>query len=663
MNVFREKDVIHINKNFLTKTNYKHPTLYTSRFNKKYEKKVFKPNKLYFKKIIINNIKKYNLNQTQINIFKINNLIYNHKSHYTSIFKDNFLFSNRIELLKRYYTFGEISKRFPRFYLYYINYFKFFLKPMFSDFYFSEILRKNGDKQAKYFYEKFNEKNDKNKKKINKEEFKTFFNKVLKREIDNNISNSKIISNIPNININSNNNINIKQRNNYQSTLILSFDSLDNSKNKNYIQSEDQSISLLSLANLINQNNNSNIKKEENNEDDFIKNKINLFLSLNDKTIAQKTTTIVTSARSKIFDTLKEKSIVKRQKNIFKLKGSSTNIRIINDNKSKQVRKYLENNFKENECYINMKTKNHSLKNTKSSLVCVKPKENKIIQKEINNNENSIDKNKKEKEIIIIPFRNNIKDNNYISTNINFRQKANISNLRYTKSNTNLNIFKNFNSKKAPFHITKAENHPPTQITNSNNNSQKFYNSVSNLKKNINNTIEKLNHNNLSDRNNISKNPNYKDYYNSSTQITKIKKKVSASRNIKTEFNQSQKMELHGKSIYFFSSGLNQINRNEKIHKNSHICLESHIFYKTFKKDDNYKTFKGINNLKKESENSSASNRRIFPNRNRIISSSIDDKKQRLNKLFKELENLTILKKNNNDFENNKLSVVEYNKK
>jgi hypothetical protein len=233
-------------------------------------------------------------------------------------------------------------------------------------------------------------------------------------------------------------------------------------------------------------------------------------------------------------------------------------------------------------------------------------------------------------------------------------------NLRYTKSNTSLNSLKNFRPRKQPSCTLKTDFYQTSHITK-NNNSRKIYSSISNLKNSI-NTIEKISQNK-----NLYKNSSYKNYNHFSTQITKVQKKIPASRNISNDFTHNRKMDNPPKNIYFFSSGLSQINKNEKIYKNNNICLSSHIFYKTFKSEDN-SNIQGINHLKKDSEKKiriySGLNRRNLT-KNRIYSSSIEDKKQTLNKLFKELENLTLIKHNkeNNNGKNNRYTVIEYNKK
>jgi hypothetical protein len=324
----------------------------------------------------------------------------------------------------------------------------------------------------------------------------------------------------------------------------------------------------------------------------------------------------------------------------------------------------LKNDNKEIKPDLNLNSKNPQIKNNVNLSLPQKPKINKIYEK--NNNNDSLEKiniNKENKMISINSRNDKRKSNfNYINTNINMniKPKTNTMNLRYTKSNTSLNTLKNIRPRKQPSCTLKTDFYQTSHITK-NNNSRKIYSSISNLKNSI-NTIEKISQNK-----NLYKNSSYKNYNHFSTQITKVQKKIPASRNISNDFTHNRKMDNPPKNIYFFSSGLSQINKNEKIYKNNNICLSSHIFYKTFKSEDN-SNIQGINHLKKDSEKKiriySGLNRRNLP-KNRIYSSSIEDKKQTLNKLFKELENLTLLKHNkeNNSDKSNKYTVIEYNNK
>ena len=689
MNKEEESDILPINKNQINNFNKNIDNLPNTAPNcfikqikassrqKKLPKKYIQE-KYKFIKIIINNIKKYDLTQSKKNLFIINNIINKKQNHFCSMYRDYFIYKCQEEFFRKYYHLDEIVKRFPKFYLYYCNYFKFFLKPTLSDLYMCDLIRKNGDSQAKYFYDKYNHFKNKTKEKGDKYDFKSIFTIITKNEIDNNadIVNSDNISKIENNNTNTNTNThnnpkqkNINETNYNQSTLILSYDSLDNSKNKNMEQIEEPSISLLSIANLINQNKNLSDKDEDNGktEEEFIKNKINLFLNLNDK-ITQKSTTILTSARSKIFDSLKEKTNLKRRKNVFKYKSNEDEIHNLNNDNSNNNIRLLKNENKEIKLDLNLNSKNPHIKNNINLSLPQKPKINKIYEK--NNKDDSPEKINinKENKMIVINSRNDKRRSNfnYINTNINLNMnlkiKTNTMNLRYTKSNTSLNTLKNLRPRKQPSCTLKTDFYQTSHITN-NNSSKKCYSSISNLKSSI-NSIEKISQNKSK---NIYKNSSHKNYNNFTTQITRVPKKVPTSRNISTDFTQNRKMDNPPKNIYFFSSGLSQINKNEKIYKNNNICLSSHIFYKTFKNEDN-KNIKGINNLKKESEKKisvySGLSRKNLP-KNKLYSSSIEDKKQTLNKLFKELENLTLLKHNkeSNIDKSNRHTVIEYNQK
>ena len=92
----------------------------STKINKKKQKKIF------FHKIINNNLKFYNT--TSKNYLKniINNIIYNEKTHIVAIFKDYLILDDNGEFLKRYYKLKESFVRLPKFFLYYDTYSKIF---------------------------------------------------------------------------------------------------------------------------------------------------------------------------------------------------------------------------------------------------------------------------------------------------------------------------------------------------------------------------------------------------------------------------------------------------------------------------------------------------------------------------------------------------------
>ena len=191
------------------------------------------------KKIILSNLLKYNSNPNLKNTFLINDLLILKNSHYNTQYKDLLILDNNKENLKKYYKYKDSLKKFPKFYQYYKNYIKFFIKPIFIDYFFREIMKKNYEKKAEFAYAQLTEKNNvimKNKnQKIPKQRLnKMIFTKSKRIEIDNNIKEN--------------------------SSLIFSYNSLSNGRNnKNFDENNnlyEDSFSLLSLVDLINQKNN-----------------------------------------------------------------------------------------------------------------------------------------------------------------------------------------------------------------------------------------------------------------------------------------------------------------------------------------------------------------------------------------------------------------------
>ena len=116
-------------------------------FSKKIEKNVLAkisinsnsnsiPNeKIKLNEIISQNIQKYNSIPEENNINIIDNIINLKENHLVSVFKDNLIYCNDNEFLKGNFNIKECIEVLPKFYEYYKNYLKFFLKPTFNNFY------------------------------------------------------------------------------------------------------------------------------------------------------------------------------------------------------------------------------------------------------------------------------------------------------------------------------------------------------------------------------------------------------------------------------------------------------------------------------------------------------------------------------------------------
>ena len=82
----------------------------------------------------------------------INQILYNKKSHYDTLFKE-YQYSDILEeFLRRFYKSAESFPRIPKLSNYYKNYYLFFCKPVFRDCRVNLIMNKYGDTKAEIFY-------------------------------------------------------------------------------------------------------------------------------------------------------------------------------------------------------------------------------------------------------------------------------------------------------------------------------------------------------------------------------------------------------------------------------------------------------------------------------------------------------------------------------
>lgn len=495
-------------------------------------------NKSYhYYKIIINNIKKYNLDKHKFNKSIINNIIIHRHIHYISLLNDKIIINDKSEYLKRYYFIKEIIKKLPKFYLYYKNYFIFFLKPTLSDFSFHDLLRKTFGKQADIFYN--------NKLKNFKNNFKSIFNKNKKNE------NSKGNSAIKDIKNKSKKFLEIKE--NSLSTLIFSYESLNNSKNID--KAKEISFASFSFEKIKN--------LERNEKKNNINNKVNLFLNLDDNN---------------------------KHKKIESKKGKDFNIFIKSKDYNKEILLKNSRNKNNEKNFLNLYTKN-------------------------------------ETEIIKTNSKNNI-----TSRNINNKHRINFKYLFYTKdqkddNNNYLNFYRNNSTSNG----LKTKNCQVREIINLNEN-KRMNNYLSSL------NIKRQNQfyiiNKSKDKQSIKLGINN----NSSTQITKIKKKTYFSRNINNDLAQTNKITSHGKGTFLLNSRLNLMNKNNNLY-----CL-SKIY--NLKSNINPINYENKNNIKSMYKNKSHS-------------STVEDKKSKLNQILKDLENLKSRRYNNK----RELKILEYSNK
>ena len=170
---------------------------------KKQKENTIKPH-LSSKRIILNNLKKYNSEPEINNIIIITNLINCKPNHFLAIFKDYLINDYIEEFLRRIYFINESIDRLPKLYNYYKNYLHFFCKPTFSDNFSNLIIKNYADFHAENFYKNHIEKKNKDKNNINLNEnddelnnkennnytntneelIKTIFTKSIKNSID-----------------------------------------------------------------------------------------------------------------------------------------------------------------------------------------------------------------------------------------------------------------------------------------------------------------------------------------------------------------------------------------------------------------------------------------------------------------------------------------------
>ncbi len=162
-----------------------------------------RPLKKYIKKIKQKFIKKYEIPKNFYIKKKINDLIFNTKSHYTSIFKDFLIEGEEHDFLRKYYVENETKKKLKKIYHYYEKYSKIYpnyLPLSESKYMYKNILKKQNMIHKLHEIKKKEEenKNEKNNEEIifNYEVMKniceqidSFYTKNLKNVID--ISNSK----------------------------------------------------------------------------------------------------------------------------------------------------------------------------------------------------------------------------------------------------------------------------------------------------------------------------------------------------------------------------------------------------------------------------------------------------------------------------------------
>ena len=95
---------------------------------------------------------KYGCIDEDVEQLYINQILYNKKSHYDTLYKEYQYNDILEEFLRRFYTSTEALPRIPKLAKYYKNYHLFFCKPALRDWRFHLMMSKYGDTKAEAFY-------------------------------------------------------------------------------------------------------------------------------------------------------------------------------------------------------------------------------------------------------------------------------------------------------------------------------------------------------------------------------------------------------------------------------------------------------------------------------------------------------------------------------
>jgi hypothetical protein len=143
--------------------------------------------------------KKYNSNKETYQIFLIESLIRENKTHFYIKLQDYEIFNNEKEFLSKFYTKINSIEKIKSYSIYYKYYSLYFCKPIFLDFSIRNIMNKNIEIQAKKFFNENKEHKSKYNNSNNKFDY-IFFNKEIVNEIENNFQEKKRLNGYNNYN-------------------------------------------------------------------------------------------------------------------------------------------------------------------------------------------------------------------------------------------------------------------------------------------------------------------------------------------------------------------------------------------------------------------------------------------------------------------------------
>ena len=399
-------------------------------------------------KIINHNFKKkYNTSNPKyicsLNLFYIENLIYNKRSHLVELFKDYMLWGYIDEFLRRFYKYKESSERISTLYLYYKQYLSFFCKPMFTSFTFNDILIRGEEKKAKLYYNNYYA----NKKKEKEDNIKD--NGILNIDESKSINNNNYNdSNYQFIIFNDTMRKKLENNSQYNSSFKLSESSIKLIKEKNKISTifsdENSLMDIIDEMNssekyktkyrieekiyFKNKNNHNNKKVYEYNNKNNISNNVKLIKQKNNQKYINSRTINNTKRDKKIYNDNLTVRLIKKNQNL--ILPSYTNMYQANLKKGRKGSQIHINN------YFDLNSKEKLEKNNTNNLY------------DISNNLNNI-------------YNNNLNDNNYIEL-----KSRNYKNRKNNSCENKIDFNKNSSLKNIEKKLTVAEfNKKPISLT------------------------------------------------------------------------------------------------------------------------------------------------------------------------------------------------------
>ena len=581
-----------------------------------------KNKKMSFKKLIYSNLHKYNINDNEYNIMKINDLVDSKSSRLIAIFKDYLINDYIEEFLNRFYKIKESKTRIPKFSDYYKNYLKFFCNPTFSDFFANEIIQDFGEAKAEIYYNKnYGHKNKEKKNESNKETVKTIFDTIVKESIDYMIKDTKDYFTT----------LSPQETINLPDDTILIINGVNKNSNENSISSI---LNCFSDSN-IKKNNKKNKNNEKKNNDKKLINPnsivnniyVNRAYFKSNSNIFKPISTIQTYGR--IYS--ENKNNLKKQKDlkISHIEVSNSQNNFNNKIKNKDISngkiistQISNSNFSRNKNKLQSHNSNSNNKIllTSSPLIRKKKKSSDNI---IKDNKNNINSNKKNENINIKDIlklyndktkniNNNI-NNNIINKDNNNKENNNTNRIIHHKHTHSSPIINNFN--------INLNNHNSLQNINSN--------------KNINSS------NNLEIKNSLAKNNN------------NSRNKAQIFIRVNTDSQKKLNPYSTSSNFHHFSSNIN--NDLEYFIKNKLFSSYNEIKVEKLKKE---------NNNNKNNQEIKIKNIYNSPLQNKTNINSIYEQLQRSNNLFSP-DNITKkgLLTNNNHKTNKKKNNIPYEKR